>query len=591
MVAESAQTEKLDSEPKRLAKSITTWSDEAYKGFREVRRDLLKSFAGPWYGGKPELNDKQLLNLLYLVGSIIRPHLFQSAKPSITTRLPRGRSFANKLAALATFMLNECKADDVFRPVVIDSLAGRGIVWTGLGDSPGRGMAEPTGFLADPGRPLTRQILEENFINDASAESDDGIQFRGHRFSVPFEWAFYSKLYDQAELERVHKAQVARDRKTETGELAKLAGQWRDRFVDEVRLAQVWLPHYGRLVTLPADMEDVQDAYLAEHEYVGPESGPYDVLTYIGMPGSNVPISPFSIYYDMAMVCNAILGTMKDNAKNEKDIVAVRPGSETDGRRVMVAPNGAVIAVDDPKAVNPMHFGGNAESAYRSLGLFMDLFNKMANNPESVGGLGAMAKTATQDQMLMGATQVGLNDKRAAVERFTSSVLTKILWYCWNDDANPISVELSENIGAGVEIPFRWDTAKREADLTDYMVTAKTFTAADDSPEARYRAVQDWLVNIIMPLAKLAGPEGLALDATGIAKMTGDLRGIEQADELFKPSVLPPADMAGAVGGMPMPGVSSTTNVYGGGRRAGGRDTMQLAERPESVATEQMIGA
>ena len=564
MVAQG-QSAALNS-AQRLARSITRYSDEKLQRFRDVRRILLREMAGPWFGVEYQDINQGPLRLLHLLASILVPSLHNKTRPTVATRSIALRPFSSNCELAAEFLLKESWFDEVFRVGIVDSFAGRGIFWTGVGSShssPG-GLIEPEGFLADPGRPITRSIIEDDFLQDLSAQEWDAQSFMGHRFRLPYEWAMDVGYYDRRELERIHGLQAGMDSDRNAAGDGMRDGQ-DERFVEEIELAQVWAPRHDAILTIPGRMAECQK-YLAEEEYVGPETGPYDVLGYMPMPGSLLPIPPFSVVLGLHRTLNRIAEHMRELAVGAKTVLVTRPGQEKLGNALVNAENCDHVS-GDPDAVKAVAVGGVTPDMYQSVEFFYGFWNKLSNNPEITGGLGRQSNTLGQDELIAGSANVSLGDKRERVRLCKSSCIRKQMWHLWNSPDESLNIPLTLQLGYGAEIPLAWTPDAREGDFADFEFDVQAFDATGDTPEKQFANIVTWVRDVLAPVAALAGPAGQALDAGKVAEVSGKLLNIRQANEMFRqaqPMEMPDVSMGG-----------QTTNInQGRPRGAGGGQKM-----------------
>lgn len=553
-----------DTQPfaKRLAEAITNWSDKRLEPYRKRRLKMLRAFGGPWFAlnSDEEANsgDYGPINLTHSLVSIMLPVLYLRPRAMLTAKVdPTLSPFCARTEAALDFLAGEDDFDETARMALLEALFGRAVVWTGLGTV----EREAGAYLYDPGRVCTRLMREEDIIEDTAARARDEMQFMGHRYCMPFEAAADSGLFDTADLEsiRVDYAEESRG--------MAASGERTQRLYDEVELADIWLPQQGVIVTLPGRMERCTGKFLREDEYIGPETGQYDELSFMTMPGTTLPVSTVANVRDMANIANELFVKLRDRMMAMRDVVIAKPGHEKTAHAVLAGNDNAVIT-GDPDSIKQVSFASDISRLQAAMGDVLELYNRQAGNPNQLGGLDSSAPTATQEQLLFNSSQVVVSDKRSRNLRFIKSVMRKRAWYLWYGPG-PLNLKLSLDVPGVGALPVEWSRDDAEADLSDLMIDIQPYGATDDSPEATYNRLMQWLSQVVLPLSGIATEQGYRPDVGLIAQMTGRQLRIPDAAAIFRPA--PPQqapEMAVSVDG-------GDTTVNAGGRVPGPRPDNQ----------------
>ena len=521
-----------------LSDSILERSDQASRLFRASRATVMQAFAGPMHtigqlGVNPELYP---LNLIYQLVNILTPALAMDVDVDIQAKLPGGRPFSREFEAAMQFFVDDTDLHETGRLAMVDAFFGRGIIATGLGQEANGKFADPGRYLMDPGQVGCRRVSENDFIVDMRARHRDEVQFIGERMVVPYEWAMDSGLYDKKKVEKLKGKQIERE-----DALRADNRMVPTTLVDQIEIAEVFLPQYNSIVTLPGDMTSGV-GFLREDDYEGPEHGPWRILTYCDVPDSMEPIAPVQAIYSLYQMVNKLAYAVKQRALAARGFVLVDPGDESTAKMVREVKDGGV-AYGKPESAKAVKLGGVDQEAYTGVAFWQDQYNRIAQNPELAGGIQAQSGTLGQDQMLMSGVSAGLSDKQARVRRFLSGVLQDMSWYVFDDDSvNGFKKELEFNI-EGVTVPFTWEPGNREGALRDYALNVKAYPAGGNSPQERYEALRRWSLEMMPNLLQAGAQQGLTLDIEKLTKMTLEPLGYALADEL----VIPATEEAGAI--------------------------------------------
>ena len=521
-----------------LAEAIMDRSDNACKSFREARATVISAFAGSmhsvgrdgrYYGSGQTNPDMYPLNLIYQLVNILTPALAMDVDVDITAKLPGGRPFARMFEAAMQYFVDDTDLHETGRLAMVDAFFGRGIIATGLGAKANGDFTDPGRYLMDPGKVGCRRVSENDFIIDMRARHRDAIQFIGERMVVPFEWAMDSGLYDKKKVEKLRGSQVIRE------DAQKAYGSnVPDALVEQIEIAEIYLPQYGTIVTMPGDMTSGV-GFLREDEYVGPEHGPWRVLTYCDVPDSMEPIAPTQAIYSLYQMVNKLAYAVKQRGLAARSFAVVEPGDEGTSKMVMNAKDGGVV-YGKPKNVTSLKLGGVDQEAYTGVAFWQDQYNRIAQNPELAGGIAAQSGTLGQDKMLMSGVSAGLSDKQNRVRRFLSGVVQDMSWYVFDDDdVNGFKAELEFDF-SGLRIPFEWEPGSREGKLQDYAMGVKAYPAGGNSPQERYEALRRWTSEMMPTLLNAGAAQGLTFDMEKLARWTLEPIGVTAADELVVPA-------------------------------------------------------
>jgi hypothetical protein len=109
------------------------------------------------------------------------------------------------------------------------------------------------------------------------------------------------------------------------GGAEKLSGDKSSEYTDIARyvdLVDLYLPREGLICTLPYQQGATADKFLAQSEYVGPDSGPYHMLAFTPVSDNILPVAPVSIWYDLHVLGNRIARKLARQADASKRVLA-----------------------------------------------------------------------------------------------------------------------------------------------------------------------------------------------------------------------------------------------------------------------------
>lgn len=566
-----AKDKASNRKPHDLAQAVKVWSDEPLKKFREHRAKFLKLLGGKWFGDT-DMAERQAFNCLYTATSIFLPALYIEPKAKVW---PKANYMLAAFGSLSELVLNWMSAEigyaETLRKVVMDALWSRGITVSGVADSPVGADDEGRGWLDDPGRPSCRRLSEVNFIDDMGVTEADTIDFRGHRFWQDYEYAMDTGMYDKAELEKIHDRQ--KGRVTKQAKESKGADIGKKRLFERVWLASIWVPKDKAIRVMDGfmDQSGPDSKYLRDDEYVGPETGPYNILTFLDMPDSRLPIPPMSMAIDLHGMINTIFGKIEEQAENQADIPVVQPGHEKEGKAFLEAKDGVLVS-GDPTTMKVHKRGGVDKGNWEAMVRFREAFNAVIGNPNVIGGQEAEAPTLGQEEMLFAGASMPLNDKRRCVRNFAGrdfKAMAHAVWYD-EDKESGLSIELPMEQAGFVPEMVKWSPGRREGDFAEYNFGVQAYGARGDSPEEQFNRIVTWLNRVVMPMMQVAAAKGKAPDVEAITRETGGALDIPWADQVW-------ADVEPAGVGAPSPSREAAFGTKLPGRRAGARRAPAMA--------------
>lgn len=302
-----------------------------------------------------------------------------------------------------------------------------------------------------------------------------------------------------------------------------------------IELWDIWLPSKGIIVTLPAptDTRGIKGIPLKVVEWEGPEAGPYHLLSFCDVPGNLMPLPLVATMQDLHNLGNVIFRKLARQAERQKTIVAVTGGSE-DGARIRESNDGEAITVDNPGNVKQISFGGPSPENQVFATSLRDQFSYYQGNLDSIGGLGAQSKTATQDEMLAETSSKRIDDMNDQFMDFTTHVMRSIGFYIWTDPvAEYSSVHTINPAGLKIDIPILLKPEERTEDFYRFSMDLVPHSMAPMTPQRRLSQLTNILETFILPFAEPLAMQGVNINYEELMKIVADLSSLDELKSIL----------------------------------------------------------
>lgn len=523
----------------RLNEALRTW--EIYsRPMRKRTQRLWRHYENGWYDYEDYGSRNTVpLNLIDRGVQVIAPFLV-SQNPGIMIQPRQGlnnpnvRSFARTLELAVAHLFDEIKfAEYTLRPVVMDALFGMGITKTGITPSV-KNKVEIFGHLHDIGQPYCDRVDFNDYIGDVSARNRQEVKLEGNWFRLPLQYVRESGLFKNFDGLKPDLKMYGDD--TSPEKVAKR--QEYNEIWKTVRMADIWLPQDGVIVTLPPEGQG--DKFLREVEWDGPETGPYDVLAFRYFPDSIIPIPPVWTWLDYNKTINVVVNKMREQVEREKTIAIGLKGSDEDLTTVRDARHGEMVGVESPDVVKEVTFGGFVDKSFPFLMFMLNQFSATGPNLNVTGGKEVMAQTLGQEQMLQMNAMREVDDMQNKVYSFTREVARKLIWFLWNDPF--IVIPVVKRI-AGFDIKAEYSEASKEGDFTDFTFDIEPYSMAKMNPEIRFQRLLQFVMGIVLPTAQLAAGQGTILNVPALMKELARYLQISNLDDWYQSGMPSSAQM------------------------------------------------
>ena len=542
----------------RLAKSVEV-SFRALDPFRKLNSGLIKEYAGNGYGG--QRSNEQVLNLINQVADAYQLGLAANRpRVLLTAQSPELAYFARHFGVALNTLIEEIGLEFKLRQWVLDALFCVGIIKVHLADS---GFVQlEQGRWADPGKPYASNVNLDNWVHDMSATTWDQVKFAGDTYRIPFADLGESDIYDPAvvaELQPTSKSATEGDR---LDEIAKGSEVDQDELEPMIDLCDLWIPREGKIFTFALENRhqfQIKGRPLAVLDWDGNELGPYHLLGFNDVPENIMPTSPFSHLSPLSRLINNLYRKQKRQAQRQKEITAYSSAGAEDAKRIQSAEDGAMIAVNDPKEIAQVKYGG-VDPGNQAFNIYsLEMFDRMAGNLQAMLGLGAQAGTVGQEELIHGAVSKKVAQMSFRVVDGTTRLVKDLAQMLWNDQFRVSHGRIPVD-GTDYSVDATWTPGDREGMFSDYKIQIDPHSMPYQAPAQRLNALTQLLTQIYLPAAPLLAQAGGTIDMEAITNTYAELMNEPRLRDWIKFVGAPMPDEAGP--GDEMPGPSNTTRNY-----------------------------
>jgi hypothetical protein len=476
--------------------------------FRDNYKQLIAQYVGSSYSPSVGVEENPL-NLLEVAATIYTQSLMAKA-PQVTVRTKQDRYKAAslKLEALINQELKSPAIKEALQRAVIASIFGMGLVKVGIKSA---GTISVMGEETDYATPYLEPILLENWVQDMSAATIDEADYYGHYIDMR-----YDDLKDNPDFdEQVRKEIRPTEKKSGTDDpLNDLSGDPTEGRIGKwCRVLEVFLRREKLIVTY---YPDYLTAPLMVRDWEGPPGGPCHALFYNDVEGNSMPLAPALTWKPLHEMANSVFRQIHRQAERSKQIGIVPNNNEDDARKIMDAKDGEVVSAADPQAIVEQQYGGIDQ---RNFAYFMQLkkeFSWAAGNLDTLGGLGSMANTATQDQILNTNSSARITAMSARVSEFTKRVVTDFAYWMWTDPAITYEVILQSPMGP---IPSVLQPDERGYDFFLNELELQPYSMTEQPPSAKLSQVSQVMTQIILPMAPMLQQAGITPNVPEFLKL------------------------------------------------------------------------
>jgi hypothetical protein len=512
---------------------IVTASREKFASFRDFQARALTQYAGRFFG-KASRDDKEgrkasPLNLAYGAVSTLIPNLvYNDPKCKVTTGTLAYRDYAEMIAMAIDYALLMLKYRENLRKVIFDALFVAGFMKTGISLSDR--TVQVDGRRISVGQFYADRVDFSDMVFDPAARDWREQRLTGNRYRADADKMLEIGFGDPDLIRKL-------STRSEEGPADRSAGDRLngDRGEDQVRdilryvdLVDLYIPEENQIVTMPYQKDMVQDAFINEAEYVGPDTGPYHMLAFSPVSENILPVAPAAIWFDLHVVGSRITRKLGRQAERLKRILAYEGSAIEDATEIAEADDGEAVRVDDISKIKEITFGGAAPESYAWMEWVKRNFSETAGNVEMMSGQSPSAPTLGQSEIMQANGSIRLGDMQNLVYDFTAEIAHDAGFYIHTDPL--IELPLTRR-ASGQDTQVIYTPEMRKGEWLDYMVKIQPYSMARPDPNMSVRRKLEFATNVIPAAAQAMALLGPGFMVGAFLKRMALETGIEDADE------------------------------------------------------------
>jgi len=522
---------------KRLWRAIE-WSRQKKKIFSSQRAAHIKQYVGMDYGDEGSETAVQV-NLLALAAMIyLRKLASNCPRALLTSKKPATRADAFNFGEAFNEEVAAMRYGDLASRITLDALFGMGICFTGMQDG---GYLEIDGFYGQVGKPFCVEVSLEDWFHDMTATDYRYIQYAGHLFTADHDSFMADDRFKQKDRDAVQKLENEDINPNVEGEerpsVLGRGASTPERYKDQVRLAQAWLPGEDRIVIFDAS----SGKYLGDFEHEGPEGGPYDIMGFWDVPENVMPLPPASLWSGLHETGNALWNKLVEQGRNQKTVLGGPAGSEDDMNKIIAAKDLQAVILGFAAQIKEHRFNGPDQASFAMFLQTKDLYSWLAGNLDSLGGLGPMADTLGGEELLQGSSSEMVRKMQDRVVKFHRSVFRKIAWYIFRDPYWQRTIQK--------QIPGTRDTLavnvvpdEMTIDFDDLDWDIEPYSLESATPASKLRSIQFFLGQFYAPFREEFMASGGTIDWDSLARIVARYMNAPEIEEFVKFSTPPDPD-------------------------------------------------
>lgn len=442
---------------------------------------------------------------------------------------------------------------ETLQRAVDDSLYCLGVVKVSLADP---GMAANFGWAIRAGEPFAETIDLDDFVFDVHARRFDQCSFIGHRYRIPLKVA--QKIYGKSRnLEATDDSLYNMEGDERISVIGRTTVAGYDELEPMIDLWEFYLPRHKLIVTLRDDdmggTGGQPGKALDIKPWLGPQGGPYHILSMGYLPGNPMPVSPIQNLIDLHESVNEMMRKLMEQASRQKTVTIVEGSASKDAANLSDTNDGGMMYADRIGSIHEIGYGGPNQNNFQLMNAFKDLFSWVAGNLDSLGGLGPQSKTAAQDEMLQQNSSATVSDMQQRAIAHAASVVEALCWFWHHDPFRVMKVTYSlpgmpqitvpqqiHPMGQSVNPANGKKQMSRDHSFEDMNLRIDPYSMQYSSPQQRLAALNNVVQTILTPLMPILQTQGVAFDVQAYLQKVAKLGDMTDLPEIVKMASVQP---------------------------------------------------
>jgi hypothetical protein len=426
---------------------------------------------------------------------------------------------------------------DQIHRAVNDALLWMGIIKTGI-TSPID--SERMGFRTWAGEVFSMAVSPDDYLADVFAKNFDELAYEGHRYRGGVEISNrYFKLTGDEKLTGTSPKQF----NLEGDERAELIGRGylsggADEFNEATDLWEVHVKAHNAVLTFrsqdggaPAGEADLLEA----NEYVGPYCGQYTKFGYVPVQSNLFPKGPAMDLLPLDMSINNQLRKILRQAERCKTQEWFTGAASDDMKRINDHDDGDAVQINRPNEIISRTMGEPNPKLLMVAAQMMQIFNKIAGNLDTMGGLARMAGTAAQEQQLNTNASGSLAMLQQLTTRKVAEVMENCFWYWWKD---PLGVMHATYKGIRSDPTLSVERVLHPSDRQqlaweDLDVTVDPYSLTNNTPQSKLQHIRS-LIQASIPIMQFLQQQNVVPDAMFWMQKEGEYANNPDIQRLFR---------------------------------------------------------
>ena len=171
-----------------------------------------------------------------------------------------------------------------------------------------------------------------------------------------------------------------------------------------------------------------------------------------------------------------------------------------------------------------------------SLAFFLqvrDLFSYQAGNLDSLGGLGPVSETASQDRMIGDAAGARMASMKSRTIEFARGIWKALAWFEWTNPVRKRTIRKPVE-GADMVLTREWSAETRDGDFLDYNLEVDPYSMEEDTPAIRLQKIKQTLIEVFFPMLPVMQQSGAQFDFRKLVELFARLGNVDELRGLIQ---------------------------------------------------------